>query len=414
MRVYASDSTANRAGNNGSVTFVRAGSLDEPLLVNYLVTGTAVSGLDFNTLSGSITIPAGQIAATVIITPQVVASSPGPKTVTLLVSDSPDYNIDGQNAATVTIQNTVPTVTLQATTAAATEGGGNGAFTVTRTGPTTNSLVVYFAVGGSAVEGSDYAPIGTNVAIAVGNTTAVISIAPIQDLFNEDGAVTGNDRVLVALTPSTNYNIGTPNSGTVTIGDDDGSNLPSVGFMLAGSTVREDAGFADIQLRITSNPPTNRPVQIEYKVTAGTAVPGVNYEPIPGVTGILNFVHFTPPRPPDPFFSPEDGIQTISVPILNDGVVAANKNFTITLFNPSRYQTNISYATNGTGTIFTNTLITRIPTNAYLGDFRSHKVTIVDVGVNLSASLPSRRSLMSPGRRRAGLSSPGAGPRRRR
>ena len=391
--VYASDSTAGSDGSTGRVTVKRSGDTTDDLLVNYLVTGTAVSGTDFTTLSGSVTILAGQLTADVVITPIVNTNAVGSRTVTILLSDSPSYNIYNQNSATVTIvQSSLPTVTLTVTTGDATEGGTAGRFRVSRTGATNTSLLVFFEVGGSAWEGADYSPIGTNVLIPTGTAFAEIDIAPIQDNFYELGMVSGNDTVILSLLPGTNYLVGNPRSGRVFIREDETSaNLPAVGFMLRNSIVREDDGSVTLWLKVSANPATNKPIVVEYRVTApSSALPNVNYTPIMGVTGFLSFTHFFPPDPKPQFDDPEDGLRSITVPILNDLVAGGNKTLTLTLSDPRRFTTNVLMNTNTMPpTLFTN--IAAIPTNAFLADSRTHTITIVDVGatsVSISALTP--------------------------
>jgi uncharacterized repeat protein (TIGR01451 family)/uncharacterized delta-60 repeat protein len=382
VNIFAATATATRGGGAGVVTFSRAGSLTEPLTVNYLVTGTAVGGVDYNLLAGTVTIPAGQISANVNITPINSSTNKLPRTVTVLVADATTYNIYNQNSATVTIvDGTLPTVTLTKSGDTLNEPGGTVTFTVTRTGPTTSSLNVLFDVGGSAWQGIDYTSVGTNVVIPAGAASAGIVVNSINDNARENGDVVGFETIILQLRPGTNYLVGNPNNQTVRITDDDGGNIPAVGFMLASSSVREDVGIANLYVKVTANPATNKPIVIEYRVTGGSAVPTVNYltnfYPY-NTTGILNITHYTPPNPPPKFFEFENGIYTIPVSVLNDGVAAGNRTLTITLFNPTGYETNRSYITNN-GVIYTNFLITHLPTNAYLGPAVSHTLTILDV-----------------------------------
>jgi hypothetical protein len=173
LSVYAASSTVGNRAGTAVVTVSRTGTLDKDLLVNYLVTGTATSGQDFQGLAGSVTIPAGQLTADIVITPINNSTSILPKTVTILLSDSPAYNIDSQNAATITIVDlALPIVTLETVNGTIDEAAGVGAFRVRRTGSLTNSLLVYFTVGGTAWEGQDYAAIGTNVLMSAVTMTS--------------------------------------------------------------------------------------------------------------------------------------------------------------------------------------------------------------------------------------------------
>ncbi|MDB6035881.1 MAG: Calx-beta domain protein, partial [Verrucomicrobiales bacterium] len=385
--IYATDSVADHAGDNGTITIARSGDLSSDLLVNYLVSGTAVAGVDYAILSGSVIIPANQITANISI--NGLSNAPaGERIVTILISESPAYNIHNLNTASVTIQDALPSVTLTTTSATAAEGGGSGIFTVTRSGGTNNSLTVYFLVGGSAVEGSDYVAIGTNVVIPAGAFTATITVVPKEDKFNELRGASGQDNVIVQLVKASGYNLGNRTSGTVTITDNDTADLPSVGFMLAASSGREDSGAAIIWLRTTSNPETNKPVRIAYRITSGTAVPNINYTPFG--TGYVEILHVDAPKPPDPLHSTEGGLDSIMIPLLNDGQAAGNKTFTVQLFNYVGLITNYTFVTNGS-IISSNTIITPYPTNYYIGAYSSHTFTIVDVGqtvVSIAAVAP--------------------------
>ena len=102
--VDSTDAIAGEGGNTGTFTFTRAGSLSGNLVVNYLVTGTATSGADYQGLSGQVTIAAGQNFATVAVTPLEDALLEGDETVTVFISESTLYNIVNPSGATVVIQ----------------------------------------------------------------------------------------------------------------------------------------------------------------------------------------------------------------------------------------------------------------------------------------------------------------------
>jgi kumamolisin len=106
----------------------------------------------------------------------------------------------------------LPVVTIAATQPnAAVYGPVNGTFTVTRTGSTFPTLVVSESAGGTAVSGTDYTAIPGTVTIAPGNTAAAITVSP---LFNNQ---TTSKTVLLSLSTSSAYAIGSPGSDTVTI-----------------------------------------------------------------------------------------------------------------------------------------------------------------------------------------------------
>ncbi|HMJ92448.1 MAG TPA: Calx-beta domain-containing protein, partial [Candidatus Acidoferrum sp.] len=391
VNIFASDSRATRGGGGGRITFSRAGTLAEDLTVNYLVTGTALTGVDFAPLPGSLVIPAGQISVDLPINVIDTSTTPLPRTVTVQISDSTTYNIYSDNAATVTlVDGNLPTVSIMGG-GDFSESGGTTSFTVIRTGSTTNSLNVFFEVGGTAWEGIDYSSIGTNVLIPVDAASATITLNGINDSARESGRVLGAETIVIQLRATTNYFLGGTNARSIRITDDDGSALPAVGFLLGTSTVREDAGSVFIWTRVTANPATNRPIEVEYRISGGTAIPNVNYLANSfdrGATGLLHFVNVEDPDPAPIVANSEGSVARIEVPILNDGVSTANRTITLTLMNPTGYQTNVTYVTNN-GVPFPSTIITKIVTNAFLGPSLSHTLTILDVGTSDVTITPS-------------------------
>jgi len=119
------------------------------------------------------------------------------------------------NAAAAVAKSTI--VTVSASDAAASETGPDpGTFTVSRSGSTTAPLTVNYTLGGSATNGTDYSTLSGSVIIGAGLSTASVTVAPIDDSIYE-----GNETVILTLSASANYGIGTPSSATVTIADND-------------------------------------------------------------------------------------------------------------------------------------------------------------------------------------------------
>jgi hypothetical protein len=90
VTVAAGGASASRIGpTSGSFTFIRSGSTAEAVTVNFTLGGSAVNGVDYNTLPTSITIPVGVSSATLNIVPKTSTSLVGDKNVTLTVSSGP-------------------------------------------------------------------------------------------------------------------------------------------------------------------------------------------------------------------------------------------------------------------------------------------------------------------------------------
>jgi hypothetical protein len=111
----------------------------------------------------------------------------------------------------------LPTVTISATDSGAAEPGTNtGTFTVTRTNAS-GDLTVNYAITGTAQNGTDYSTLSGSVVIPNGQTTATITVTPLNDTAIEAGETV----ILTLQASSGNYNVGTPSNATVTITDDD-------------------------------------------------------------------------------------------------------------------------------------------------------------------------------------------------
>ncbi len=143
--------------------------------------------------------------------------SSGTLTFAITAVDSSNYESADSSPASYPYNLSLPAVTITATDNTATEAGPTtGTLTVTRTGSTTGTLTVYFAVSGTATNGSDYNSLPNSVTIAAGSTTAKITVTPINDTVVEN-----DETVIVTLSANAAYAIGAPGSATVTITSDD-------------------------------------------------------------------------------------------------------------------------------------------------------------------------------------------------
>ena len=216
---------ANAAELNRDVALfrvTRTGATTTALTVNYAISGTATNGSDYDTLSGSVTIPVGASFATITTTPIDDTAVEANETVVLTLSANAAYNLGTARTATATIVSNdiapvLPTVTLTTNDATATETNREtGTYTVTRTGATTNALVVNYSVSGSATNASDFDNLTGSVTIAAGQTSATITVRPVDDT-----SVDANETATVTLAANAAYTLGATTAGTVTIADND-------------------------------------------------------------------------------------------------------------------------------------------------------------------------------------------------
>ena len=93
-------------------------------------------------------------------------------------------------------------------------GPKNATFMVFRGGTTNEDLEVTYAIGGTASNGVDYLTLPGVVLVPAGDTTATITVVPV-----DEGPPEINKTVVLRLTPGTNYAVGRPAAAAATIWD---------------------------------------------------------------------------------------------------------------------------------------------------------------------------------------------------
>ncbi len=278
--------------NPGRFTLTRTGSTTAGMTVNFFApTGTATKGADYtlspDLFSGSAiypaTIPAGQSAIDIVVSATADATAEGPETVTLELAPGSGYVIAGAQVATLTIidsDTSLAVVAMRVADAEANEiGGDTAAFVITRTGATSSALTVAFTLSGTATVGVDYANPGSNVVIPIGQSSALVTILPVNDTLAE-----GTETVTLTLSTDAAY-ILTGNtadrSGTINILDDD---IATLTVAAADSSASEGGGDTGTFV-VTRTGSTAQALTVNYALD-GSATHGVDYVPLPGVLTI--------------------------------------------------------------------------------------------------------------------------------
>src|SRR5664279_1205208 len=109
--------TALKTTPPGVFTITRTGATTAALTVQYALSGTATNGVAYNTLPGSVVIPAGTNSAQVVVTPRDFSFQGLQQSVILTIAGSANYTIAVADSGTVTIlNNDVSAAAIQATT----------------------------------------------------------------------------------------------------------------------------------------------------------------------------------------------------------------------------------------------------------------------------------------------------------
>ena len=260
------DGTANLV-----YTFTRSGVTTNALTVNYTIGGTATLNTDYTRTgtTNTVTFAAGSSTATVIVDPTADTTVESNETVALTLATGTGYTVGTTTAVTGTITNddvTLPSITLAVSPSSVTEDGtANLVYTFTRSGVTTNALTVNYTLGGTATLNTDYTRTGTTntVTFAASSSTATVIVDPTADT-----TVESNETVALTLATGTGYTVGTPNTVTGTITNDDVT-LPSITLSLNYSGISESSP-GNFVYTFTRTGVTTNALTVNYNI-AGTA-----------------------------------------------------------------------------------------------------------------------------------------------
>ncbi|AAW77729.1 hemagglutinin [Xanthomonas oryzae pv. oryzae KACC 10331] len=186
--------------------------------VNLTRSGTATSGTDYTGAVTSVMVPANTASASFSVTPVADTTVETDETVTFQVASGTGYSTGSPSSATATIVNDdFPSASIAVSPASVTEDGAtNLLYTVTLNQPSPTALSIGFGVGGTATSGTDYAAVNSPLVIAAGQTTGTITINPTAD-----STVEPDETVVISLNAGSGYTVGSPNSATGTILNDD-------------------------------------------------------------------------------------------------------------------------------------------------------------------------------------------------
>ncbi len=167
--------------------------------------------------------------------------------------------------ATVMTQVLGRTVTLTAAPTTISETGGSATVTAALSAASTVPVTVTLLYSGTASEADNSRP--TSITIPAGALSATATITATPDLVDED-----DETIIVTLGSTPTGMIGSPNSATITIADDDLP--PTVTFDRVSQTVDEGAGAVTLSANLSAASSRNIVVPLTF---AGSATSGVDY-----------------------------------------------------------------------------------------------------------------------------------------
>ena len=312
----------------------RTGATDADLTVLYRVngTGTATPGTDYDQLSGSVTIAAGETSAEIAVFALEDSTVETGETVSITLLESCDldgeplYTIGETADATIAISDFIPPETVSISVVQnADEAGTNGTFRITRSA-TTDAITVQLRVDyvDSAVETGDYQKLPNSVTFAAGQASVDIPVVVIDDAIVE-----GEETLQVTLTEvdHAGYVVGLAATAAMTIRDNDVQERPIVTvFEIAAAAEGGDAGY----VRLVRDFDTASALTVSYRISAtySTAVNGEDMQYLPGtqsdnlLQGTVTFL--AGEEYVDIAIAPIDdseveGTEALSLSLINDG-----------------------------------------------------------------------------------------------
>ncbi len=316
---FSSDSYSvlqNAAGNGFFVDVVRQGSTRGSASVDIFTTtnGTAIDGVDYGSISNTITFFPGETSIKVKIPVLNNPLATTDRTVVMQLTNEINTLLAAPYRASLTIQTTndVPGELLfSMTNYVVGEGDGFLFVGVLRTNGHKGVVSVDFStLPGSAPAGLKYVATNGTLTFNPNDTSKVFPVRILQE-----AQVEGNQTFGLVLSNATGgATLLQPTNVPVTILDDD----VGLTFTSPFYVVPETAGTISVSVFRLNG--TNAATTVHYSTTNLSATAGVNY------VGITNATLT---------FQPGDLVKSFALQVLHDPTVTGDLSFGINLFNPS-------------------------------------------------------------------------------
>lgn len=331
--------------------------------------GTATNGVDY-TFSNiqPLTIGNGTTLITVTVPLSDDQLAEGNETIELAlqnVSGTSNPRLGEVVTTTIHIMDDepVPTVALTSDAATASEGNGDVTFTASLSFASASPVTVDYAVSdGTTMAGEDYTPISGTLTFASGQMSKSFTVTLLDDALDET-----DETAVITLSNPTAANLGTPDTATLTITDND--DMPTVAFDVDSYSVDENGGTALVVISLDT--PSGQPITLDINSADGTAVADSDYistsQTITITAGTLN--------------------QAFAVTLNDDESDEADETFSLTLSNANN-------ATLGTTDTTTVTIVDNDepPTVAFnVADYSVDEnggVALVVISVSTPSGLP--------------------------
>lgn len=291
LRASGADAREPSKNSEFTVSLDNAANGDIDISYSVVAASTATPGDDYQTLSGTVRIPAGQKSAKipVLVVDDSVYEGGDPETVIVELARGDGYILNSTERATVAIQDDdplpAPVANLSVTDGDAGEPSNNGEFTVSIDSAAPGDINVTYVVLGASVAtaGEDYQALSGTVRIPQGQRSAPIPVTVIDDNIYEG---TGGESVIIELRGGRDYTLGDARRGTVNISDNDPPPPPVAQVRAADANAGEPNNDGSFEINLDKA--ATGDIVIQYTLLGeSTANAGEDYEPLSGSVRIL-------------------------------------------------------------------------------------------------------------------------------
>jgi hypothetical protein len=265
---------------NGDVTIDvrRSGVTNVSVNVDYAMTdGTALDGLDYFSLNGTLTFDPGETNKLVSLTLLDDDLKENVETLTIQLSNPTVGTLSISNQTVYIEDDDVSSVRFASSAISVSENTNVLTIDIIRLGVTNTEVTVnYFTTNNTALAGSDYVATNGLLVFEAGETSKTVSVTVLNDAIAEN-----NEAFFVRLRTPTNTVAAGVTNCTVTILTNDSS---IVSFSAATTNASENVGT--ITLTVNRTGTTNNAVTVNFTTTNVTAVAGTDYS---ATNGTLSF-----------------------------------------------------------------------------------------------------------------------------
>lgn len=322
-----SSATLSEAGATSTVTARLSAAAGVDVTVGLNFGGTA-SESDFMRSSSQIVIPAGSTTGSITLTALNDTLGEANESIVVEIASVTNGTESGtQETSSMIVSDDTEISVAVSPGSVAEDGTPNLIYTFTRSGVTTGATTVRFSVAGTAALTSDYSQTGATsfsattgtLAFAAEQTTKTLTINPTTD-----ATIEANETVILAVTPAATYSVGTSNSATGIITNDD---LPKITLTASPASAAEN-GIANAAYKFTRTGPTTSELTVTFTV-GGTATIDNDFTTLGATTFTETSGSVT--------FGVGQATKTLSIDPTGDATVEANETIVLGLTTGDGY-----------------------------------------------------------------------------